>query len=60
MLDHQQGIGPIAGDSQRREDRHMPLAPGAGVATTPHDSNSTSFTGQRNRSDSRQLTICGT
>src|SRR3954447_21888658 len=37
-----------------------PLVPGAGVATTPHDRSSTSFTGQRNRSDNRQLTSCGT
>ena len=39
---------------------NMPVAPGAGVATTPHESSSTSLVGQRNRSSSRQLTSWGT
>jgi hypothetical protein len=34
---------------------NIPLAVGAGLATTPHERSSTSFAGQRKRSSSRQL-----
>ena len=37
-----------------------PVAVAAGLATTPHERSSTLSLGQRTRSDSRQLTSCGT